>query len=163
MTQLRPCILLILLTCFSPAGAAVTYHDPVRAQVLDWSVMLGTRHRYTTPLYLDTPGTYIAELYMEPLGANAATLTAPATLSFTLEISRRGKPLVTRQVTKTITPAAPGVTLFTLESPYDLPEDTDLVVALEFGAVDPAIEQAFRNVRLQLTRKPRFAPVPQWQ
>lgn len=163
MIKLGSLFVVVLLAGLSPARAAVTYHDPVRPQVLNWSVMLGTHHRYTTPLYLETPGTYIAELYMEPLSGDAMPLRAPATLAFTLEISRRGKPLVVRKVNRTIAPDTPGMTLFTLESPYDLPEDTDMEVALEFGAVDPAIEQAFRSVRLQLTRKERFAPIPQWQ
>ena len=153
----------VLLAGCGSAAAEVTYHDPVRPQVLNWPVMLGLpQHRFTAPLYLETPGTYVAELYLEPLGANATPLSAPATLAFTITISRRDSVLVRREVRRTIAPKASGLTLFTLESPYDLPEDTDMEIALEFGAFDPALLRAFRSVRLQLTRQEHFAPIPQW-
>ena len=148
--------LLLLLGLTTHANAELfRYTPPALGRIVLNALLTGDGH---APFRLTKIGQYYAELILEPLeGGSDVVLSEPLALELDMQVARRERVLLNRNVSVSFVPGERAKTLFWLTVPDHLPNRTSLEMHVKLRETS---NDQLRNarVRLQLTRRIELAP-----
>ena len=153
--RLLPLLLLVLGLTTNANAAVFRYMPPSLGPIVLNQLLTDDHH---APFRLTKIGQYYAELILEPLeGTHDVALSEPLALELDLQVARRERVLLNRNVTVRFVPGERAKTLFWLSVPDHLPNRTTLDMHMQLRETS---NDQLRNarVRLQLTRKIELAP-----
>jgi hypothetical protein len=149
-----PWLLIPVLHAAAPITFAVEGPTRPDSIVFNHTISLLGDPEVTLPLYLSRRGSYYAEVYFERSSPAQASPSRSADLSYTIEVSRRGKVLFTRAFTHHLTPETRSATLFRVNTDRELPLRKKLDVVVRFDHVSAQTLTVIEALTFQIKKKP---------